>query len=104
MKKLIISLLAITLLFTACGQKETTARLEKPIYIAENVFLAGGEHTEELRSDYIASVSAKDMLSENRLSALKEAGIPVLGIETDYTDADAEQLRTRIEAFIEMLD
>lgn len=36
--------------------------------------------------------------------ALKEAGIPVLSIETDYTDADAEQLRTRIEAFIEMLD
>ncbi|MBO6163618.1 MAG: 2-hydroxyacyl-CoA dehydratase [Lachnospiraceae bacterium] len=35
--------------------------------------------------------------------ALKDAGIPVLGIETDYTDADAEQLRTRIEAFIEML-
>lgn len=36
-------------------------------------------------------------------NALKEAGIPVLGIETDYTDSDAEQLRTRIEAFIEML-
>lgn len=35
--------------------------------------------------------------------ALKEAGIPVLGIETDYTDTDAEQLRTRIQAFIEML-
>lgn len=35
--------------------------------------------------------------------ALKDAGIPVLGIETDYTDADAEQLRTRIEAFVEML-
>lgn len=35
--------------------------------------------------------------------ALKEAGIPVLGIETDYTDSDAEQLRTRIGAFIEML-
>lgn len=35
--------------------------------------------------------------------ALKEAGIPVLGLETDYTDSDAEQLRTRIEAFIEML-
>jgi benzoyl-CoA reductase/2-hydroxyglutaryl-CoA dehydratase subunit BcrC/BadD/HgdB len=35
---------------------------------------------------------------------LKEADIPVLGIETDYTDADTEQLRTRIEAFIEMLD
>ena len=35
--------------------------------------------------------------------ALNEAGIPVLGIETDYTDSDAEQLRTRIEAFVEML-
>ena len=35
--------------------------------------------------------------------ALKKEGIPVLGIETDYTDADAEQLRTRIEAFVEML-
>ena len=36
--------------------------------------------------------------------ALKEAGIPVLGIETDYVDSDAEQLRTRISAFLEMLD
>ncbi|HCX62742.1 double-cubane-cluster-containing anaerobic reductase [Sedimentibacter sp.] len=35
--------------------------------------------------------------------ALKEAGIPVLGIETDYTDQDAEQLRTRVGAFVEML-
>ena len=35
--------------------------------------------------------------------AVKEAGIPVIGIETDYTDADAQQLRTRIGAFIEML-
>lgn len=35
--------------------------------------------------------------------ALKKAGIPVLGIETDYSDSDTEQLRTRIEAFIEML-
>ncbi len=36
-------------------------------------------------------------------AALKDAGIPVLGLETDYSDADSEQLRTRIEAFIEML-
>ena len=35
--------------------------------------------------------------------ALKEACIPVMGIETDYTDNDAEQLRTRIGAFIEMI-
>ncbi|MEG0191180.1 MAG: double-cubane-cluster-containing anaerobic reductase [Lachnospiraceae bacterium] len=36
--------------------------------------------------------------------AMREAGIPVLGIETDYTDSDAQQLRTRISAFIEMLN
>lgn len=36
--------------------------------------------------------------------ALRKEGIPVLGIETDYTDSDAQQLRTRIGAFIEMLD
>ncbi|MCH4179488.1 MAG: 2-hydroxyacyl-CoA dehydratase family protein [Megasphaera sp.] len=35
--------------------------------------------------------------------ALKEAGIPVLRLETDYDDNDAEQLRTRVGAFIEML-
>ncbi len=36
--------------------------------------------------------------------AMKEEGIPVLGIETDYTDSDAQQLRTRVSAFIEMLN
>lgn len=35
--------------------------------------------------------------------ALQEAGIPLLSLETDYTDNDAEQLRTRVGAFIEML-
>lgn len=34
---------------------------------------------------------------------LHEEGIPCLGIETDYNDDDAEQLRTRVGAFIEML-
>lgn len=35
--------------------------------------------------------------------ALKERGIPLLRVETDYNPEDVEQLRTRIEAFIEML-
>ena len=35
--------------------------------------------------------------------ALREKGIPVLGLETDYTDTDAGQLRTRIGAFLELL-
>lgn len=34
---------------------------------------------------------------------LQEENIPCIGIETDYTDEDTEQLKTRIGAFIEML-
>ncbi len=36
--------------------------------------------------------------------SLKEAGVPVLSLETDYADTDVEQLRTRIGAFVEMLN
>jgi benzoyl-CoA reductase/2-hydroxyglutaryl-CoA dehydratase subunit BcrC/BadD/HgdB len=35
--------------------------------------------------------------------ALAEEGIPLLRIETDYSDEDAGQLRTRIDAFLEMI-
>ena len=35
--------------------------------------------------------------------ALQEAGIPVLLLEGDYTEEQAGQLKTRIEAFVEML-
>ncbi|MEN6439141.1 MAG: double-cubane-cluster-containing anaerobic reductase [Syntrophobacter sp.] len=34
--------------------------------------------------------------------ALKAAGIPMLSIETDYGMEDVEQLKTRVEAFVEM--
>ncbi len=36
--------------------------------------------------------------------ALKKAGIPVIHIETDYSEQDFEQIRTRVEAFLEMLE
>ncbi len=35
--------------------------------------------------------------------ALAKAGIPLLRIETDYSDEDAGQLTTRVEAFLEMI-
>lgn len=35
--------------------------------------------------------------------ALKEAGIPVMRVETDYSQEDAGQLKTRVEAFLEMV-
>ncbi len=34
---------------------------------------------------------------------LAERGLPVMHIETDYSEQDYEQLRTRVEAFLEML-
>ena len=34
---------------------------------------------------------------------LREAGIPMLNIDTDYSMEDVEQLKTRIEAFVEMI-
>jgi benzoyl-CoA reductase/2-hydroxyglutaryl-CoA dehydratase subunit BcrC/BadD/HgdB len=34
---------------------------------------------------------------------LEKAGIPLLRIETDYSDEDTGQLKTRIEAFLEMI-
>ena len=35
--------------------------------------------------------------------AVREAGIPVLRLETDYSQEDAGQLKTRLEAFFETL-
>lgn len=35
--------------------------------------------------------------------ALKKAGIPMLSIETDYSDSDVEQIGLRVDAFMEML-
>lgn len=63
----------------------------------------------EYKVDGVIDVNLKfcglyDVEGYNVEKALKEAGIPVLGIETDYTDSDAQQLRTRISAFIEMLN
>lgn len=34
---------------------------------------------------------------------LKEKGIPVLFIETDYSTEDSGQIKTRVEAFLEMI-
>lgn len=44
------------------------------------------------------------LVEANRVEkALKENGIPLLKIETDYGQEDAGQLKTRIEAFLEMI-
>jgi benzoyl-CoA reductase/2-hydroxyglutaryl-CoA dehydratase subunit BcrC/BadD/HgdB len=35
--------------------------------------------------------------------AMAKEGMPVLRVETDYADEDFGQLRTRVEAFLEMV-
>ena len=35
--------------------------------------------------------------------ALQAAGVPMLSIETDYSMEDVEQLKARVEAFVEMV-
>ncbi len=63
----------------------------------------------EYKADGVIDCSLKfcglyDIEKRGVAQALHEAGIPVLSLETDYEDSDAEQLRTRIEAFVEMLN
>lgn len=64
---------------------------------------------EETKADGVIDVNLKfcniyDVEGELVEKALREKGIPVLGLETDYADQDAEQLKTRVGAFVEMLN
>ncbi|NMA52026.1 MAG: 2-hydroxyacyl-CoA dehydratase, partial [Peptococcaceae bacterium] len=44
------------------------------------------------------------LVESNRVEkVLKENNIPLLRLETDYSQEDSGQLKTRIEAFLEML-
>jgi len=63
----------------------------------------------EYKADGVIDCSLKfcglyDIEKKSVSEALKKEGIPVLSLETDYEDSDAGQLRTRIEAFVEMLN
>ena len=44
------------------------------------------------------------LLESTRLElALRRAGIPLLKVESEYDEGDVEQIRTRVEAFVEMI-
>ncbi len=74
-----------------------TARIDEVLKLAEEYHVDGVINTNlKFCTTFKTEASALE-------KALEEAGIPVLDIETDYTDNDAEQLRTRIGAFVEML-
>ncbi|HWQ64907.1 MAG TPA: double-cubane-cluster-containing anaerobic reductase [Methanospirillum sp.] len=64
--------------------------------------------TEEYNADGIVDITwigCHTYNVESRIlsKAMKEKDIPVIQIETDYSPADSEQIRTRIEAFIDMI-
>ena len=66
--------------------------------------LADEYHVDGVIDAHLMFCGLYDSESRKVSQALQEKGIPVLSLETDYTDNDAGQLRTRVGAFIEMLN
>lgn len=74
-----------------------TERLEKVLRLAEEYAVDGVVHY-VLQYCHGYNVEAVALTA-----ALKRAGVPSLKIGTDYSEQDTEQLRTRVEAFLETL-
>lgn len=72
-------------------------RMENILSMAENLGVDGVIHYALMFCQPYASEAIK---IENML---KKENIPILCIETDYSMDDMEQLKTRVEAFVEML-
>jgi benzoyl-CoA reductase/2-hydroxyglutaryl-CoA dehydratase subunit BcrC/BadD/HgdB len=73
------------------------ARIERLLQFVEK-FRASGVLYHVLMGCYIYSIEGRHIEK-----SLLEKGTPMLTIETDYSTEDVEQIRTRIEAFIEMI-
>ena len=74
-----------------------TARIDRIISLAKD-FKIDGALYHVLQACHLYGM--EQLRVERSLAELK---IPVLNIETDYSQEDVEQIRTRIEAFIEMI-
>ena len=74
-----------------------TERIENIIAMARELEVDGVVHYSLLFCQPYANESIKVE------KALKKEGIPMLSIETDYSMDDVEQLKTRVEAFVEMV-
>ena len=63
------------------------------IYVAkEKEYLGGIRISDEIKPE-----------SKKAIEELGKLGIPVIRLESDYNEEDIEQLRIRIEAFIELI-
>ena len=56
--------------------------------------------TSSLISNTLGGASKEYAVMEAEMERL---GIPIIRVETDYNEEDVEQLRIRIEAFIELI-
>lgn len=85
MKKHLFAVIAILSfsLFAACSAMEDRAEFKKPEHIAQISAYNAGDNTEQMRSDYISSLSAEDMLSRERLAVLSRAGVRVKGVQAE---------------------
>ncbi len=72
-------------------------RLEDVVKLAKDYQVDGVVH---YNLQFCHTYANEAIRMEQRLG---EEGIPLLRIETDYSDEDAGQLKTRIEAFLEMI-
>ena len=75
-----------------------------PGRIDDIIRLAKAHHADGVIDCSLKFCGLYDIEKKSVAEALKKEGIPVLSLETDYEDSDAGQLRTRIEAFVEMLN
>jgi len=73
------------------------ARIERLLQFVQQ-FNVGGVVYHVLMGCYIYSIEGRHIEK-----SLMEKGTPMLTIETDYSTEDVEQIRTRIEAFLEMI-
>lgn len=72
-------------------------RLQNIVYMAQDLEVKGVIH-------YALNFCQPYAIEAFKVGrALEEAGIPMLSIETDYSMEDVEQLKTRVEAFLEMV-
>lgn len=75
-----------------------------PGRIEDIIRLAKAYHADGVIDCSLKFCGLYDIEKRTVSEALRAEGIPVLSLETDYEDSDAGQLRTRIEAFVEMLN
>ena len=75
-----------------------------PGRVEDIIRLAEAYHADGVIDSSLKFCGLYDIEKRSVSQALKAKDIPVLSLETDYEDSDAGQLRTRIEAFVEMLN